>query len=113
MVRKITSSKCCLSWSYSQTSYFLSFEILLCADLFHIFSRNCPIDLKEAISSVIFASPRCADVPELTEIRKHFAAKYGKEFSTAAAELRPDCGVGRMVSFWMACLTILDWNYRG
>ncbi|XP_059432106.1 uncharacterized protein LOC132165521 [Corylus avellana] len=59
--------------------------------------KNCPIDLKEAISSIIFASPRCADVPELTEIRKHFTAKYGKEFSSSAAELRPDCGVGRML----------------
>lgn len=59
--------------------------------------KNCPIDLKEAISSLIFASPRCADIPELMDIRKHLTAKYGKEFSSAASELRPDCGVGRML----------------
>ncbi|KAL5573061.1 hypothetical protein UlMin_022658 [Ulmus minor] len=59
--------------------------------------KNCPIDLKEAIASVIFAAPRCADVPELSEIRKHFTAKYGKEFVSAAVELRPDCGVNRML----------------
>ncbi|POO00625.1 Vacuolar protein sorting-associated protein [Trema orientale] len=59
--------------------------------------KNCPIDLKEAISSVIFASPRCADIPELADIRKHFTAKYGKEFVSAAIELRPDCGVNRGV----------------
>uniref|UniRef100_A0A2N9J592 IST1-like protein n=1 Tax=Fagus sylvatica TaxID=28930 RepID=A0A2N9J592_FAGSY len=59
--------------------------------------KNCPIDLKEAISSVIFASPRCADIPELMDIRKHLTAKYGKEFVSAAIELRPDCGVGRML----------------
>ncbi|WOK99226.1 hypothetical protein Cni_G07938 [Canna indica] len=59
--------------------------------------KNCPIDLKEAIASVIFASPRCADIPELMDIRKHFTAKYGKEFVKAALEVRPECGVNRMV----------------
>ncbi|XP_071722365.1 uncharacterized protein [Rutidosis leptorrhynchoides] len=59
--------------------------------------KTCPIDLKEAISSVIYASPRCADIPELADVRKHLTAKYGKEFVSAAVELRPDCGVGRML----------------
>ncbi|KAJ6407197.1 hypothetical protein OIU84_010660 [Salix udensis] len=59
--------------------------------------KNCPIDLKEAVSSVIFASPRCADVPELIDVRKHLTAKYGKEFVTAAVEIRPDCGVSRLL----------------
>ncbi|WOH11226.1 hypothetical protein DCAR_0830706 [Daucus carota subsp. sativus] len=59
--------------------------------------KNCPIDLKEAIASVIFAAPRCADVPELLDVKKHFTAKYGKEFVTTALELRPNCGVGRML----------------
>lgn len=61
--------------------------------------RNCPIDLKEAISSVVFASPRCSDIPELMDVRKHVTAKYGKEFVSAAVELRPDCGVNRLASF--------------
>ncbi|XP_059634859.1 uncharacterized protein LOC132277129 [Cornus florida] len=59
--------------------------------------KNCPIDLKEAIASVIFASPRCADIPELLDISKNFTAKYGKEFKSAAVELRPNCGVSRML----------------
>ncbi|KAL7134896.1 hypothetical protein ABFS83_11G056300 [Erythranthe nasuta] len=59
--------------------------------------KICPIDLKEAITSVVFASPRCGDVPELLEIKKHFTEKYGKEFITAAVELRPNCGVSRML----------------
>lgn len=62
------------------------------------FSRKCPIDLKEAISSVIFASPRFADIPELLDVRKHFSAKYGKDFTEAAIEVRPECGVNRLVS---------------
>lgn len=59
--------------------------------------KNCPIDLKEAVTSVIFASPRCADIPELSDVRKQFTVKYGKEFITSAVELRPDCGVSRMI----------------
>ncbi|GAB2292485.1 hypothetical protein Dimus_026721 [Dionaea muscipula] len=57
--------------------------------------KNCPIDLKEAITSILFASPRCADIPELLDARKHFTAKYGKDFVSAAIELRPECGVNR------------------
>ncbi|XP_057968580.1 uncharacterized protein LOC131158043 [Malania oleifera] len=59
--------------------------------------KKCPIDLKEAITSVVFASPRCADVPELLDIRKHFTVKYGKEFISSAVELRPECGVSRIL----------------
>ncbi|CAH9083952.1 unnamed protein product [Cuscuta europaea] len=59
--------------------------------------KNCPMDLKEAITSVVFASPRCGDVQELIDIRKHFTAKYGKEFINAAIELRPNSGVSRLL----------------
>ncbi|XP_074586847.1 uncharacterized protein LOC141842723 [Curcuma longa] len=59
--------------------------------------KNCPIDVKEAVSSVIFASPRCADISELKDISKHFTAKYGKDFVKAALEIRPDCGVSRVM----------------
>nr|KYP41748.1 IST1-like protein [Cajanus cajan] len=59
--------------------------------------KNCPIDLKEAVSSVIFATPRCSDIPELVDVKKHMTSKYGKEFVSAAIELRPDCGVNRML----------------
>ncbi|KAL8265530.1 hypothetical protein R6Q59_023660 [Mikania micrantha] len=59
--------------------------------------KTCPIDLKEAVTSVIFAAPRCSDIPELVDAKKHFTAKYGKEFVSAALELRPDSGVSRML----------------
>lgn len=59
--------------------------------------RQCPIDLREAVASLIFAAPRCSDVPELLQVRNLLSAKYGKEFVIAAAELRPDCGVNRSV----------------
>lgn len=59
--------------------------------------RQCPVDLREALSSLIFAASRCADIPELLDIRKLFGAKYGKEFVAAAAELRPNCGVNKTI----------------
>ncbi|XXG59955.1 hypothetical protein AAC387_Pa04g1952 [Persea americana] len=57
--------------------------------------RQCPADLKEGISSLIFAAPRCSDIPELQQIRSIFEKKYGKDFVSAATDLRPDCGVNR------------------
>ncbi|XP_011002513.1 PREDICTED: uncharacterized protein LOC105109486 [Populus euphratica] len=59
--------------------------------------RECPLDLKEAISSVCFAAPRCGDLPELLQVQTLFAFKYGKEFVAAATELRPACGVNRQL----------------
>lgn len=59
--------------------------------------KTCPIDLKEAVTSVIFAAPRCSDISELADIKKQFTAKYGKEFVSAALELRPESGVSRML----------------
>ncbi|XP_042390687.1 IST1-like protein isoform X1 [Zingiber officinale] len=51
--------------------------------------RDCPQDLKEGISSLIYASPRCSDIPELSRILLIFEKKYGKDFVSAATELRP------------------------
>ncbi|XP_002275027.1 uncharacterized protein LOC100245921 [Vitis vinifera] len=59
--------------------------------------RECPLDLKEAISSLCFAAPRCADLPELLQVQMLMASKYGKEFVAAATELMPDCGVCRQL----------------
>ncbi|GLJ38741.1 hypothetical protein SUGI_0789850 [Cryptomeria japonica] len=59
--------------------------------------KVCPNDLKESIASLIFAAPRCAELPELQDVRSLFAAKYGKEFAESAVELRPDCGVNKRI----------------
>lgn len=59
--------------------------------------KECPTELREAIASIIFAAPRCSEVPDLLQIKNLFAAKYGKEFNMAASELRPDSGVNRAI----------------
>lgn len=63
-----------------------------------IFCRECPLDLKEAISSVCFAAPRCSDLIELQQVQMLFVSKYGKEFVAAASELKPNSGVNRKVN---------------
>lgn len=55
--------------------------------------RECPEELKEAISGLLFASSRCGEFPELLEIRAVFQSRYGKEFAARAIELRNNCGV--------------------
>ncbi|XP_075486150.1 uncharacterized protein LOC142525604 isoform X2 [Primulina tabacum] len=59
--------------------------------------RECPADLKEGISSLIFAAPRCSEIPELLSIRDVFQKKYGKDFVSAATDLRSNAGVNRML----------------
>ncbi|KAH0973171.1 hypothetical protein GBA52_025327 [Prunus armeniaca] len=59
--------------------------------------RECPADLKEGIASLIFASPRCSEIPELLELRNIFEKKYGRDFVSAAVDVFPSCGVNRML----------------
>ncbi|KAF3552301.1 hypothetical protein DY000_02009458 [Brassica cretica] len=59
--------------------------------------KECPVDLKEGIASVIFAAPRCSEIPELGDLKDIFEKKYGRDFVSAATDLRPTCGVNRML----------------
>uniref|UniRef100_A0A803KV01 IST1 homolog n=1 Tax=Chenopodium quinoa TaxID=63459 RepID=A0A803KV01_CHEQI len=59
--------------------------------------RQCPSELQEAIASVIFAAPRCSDLPDLLQVKNLFTSKYGKEFISAVSELRPDTSVNRTI----------------
>ncbi|XP_022934804.1 uncharacterized protein LOC111441867 [Cucurbita moschata] len=56
-------------------------------------NKECPGEVKEAISSLIFASSRFGEFPELQEIRRIFELKFGKEFASSAVNLRNNCGV--------------------
>ncbi|GMI77178.1 IST1-LIKE 10 [Hibiscus trionum] len=59
--------------------------------------RDCPNDINEAFSSLIFASARCAQLPA---IRKLFGERYRHRFETVAIELLPgnlaNCEVVRL-----------------
>lgn len=84
---------------------FLRFVLCLLIELLMVTFlsyRECPVELKEAISSMIYASSRCGEFPELLEIRNVLTSRFGKEFAARAIELRNDCGVNPKVyiSIW-------------
>ncbi|XP_019250581.1 PREDICTED: uncharacterized protein LOC109229556 isoform X2 [Nicotiana attenuata] len=56
--------------------------------------KDCPNDINEAVSSLIFASARLGELPELVMIRKLFRERYGQNFETCALQLLP----GNLVS---------------
>lgn len=60
-------------------------------------NRDCPNDINEAVSSLIFASARCGDLPELRVIRKLFGERYGNRFAATAVELFPGNLVNRQI----------------
>ncbi|KAM1112557.1 hypothetical protein ACFX13_046245 [Malus domestica] len=59
--------------------------------------KDCPNDINEAVSSLIYASARCGDLPELRGIRKLFGERYGQKFTMSALELLPGNLVSREV----------------
>ncbi|XP_058193951.1 uncharacterized protein LOC131310773 [Rhododendron vialii] len=56
-------------------------------------SRVCPEELKEAVSSLVYAARKCGQFPELQEMRMIFTSRFGKEFVTCAIELTNNCRV--------------------
>ncbi|XP_076951183.1 uncharacterized protein LOC143624398 [Bidens hawaiensis] len=60
--------------------------------------KDCPDELKEAVSSLLYAAPRCGEFPELQEVREILTSRYGKDFAQGAMELRSYSGVNtRMI----------------
>lgn len=56
-------------------------------------SHSCwqllPIDVGEAISSLVFAASRCGELPELHLLRNLFKQRFGSEFDRVNVELHP------------------------
>uniref|UniRef100_A0ACD5X7N7 Uncharacterized protein n=1 Tax=Avena sativa TaxID=4498 RepID=A0ACD5X7N7_AVESA len=59
--------------------------------------RDCPDELREAAAGLVYAAARLGDIPELQEVRALLAAKFGRGFVSAAAELRSGCGINAKV----------------
>ncbi|KAK1396246.1 hypothetical protein POM88_006109 [Heracleum sosnowskyi] len=51
--------------------------------------RDCPNDINEAVSTLVFASARCGDLPELRKLRNLFGKRYGHKTTKIALELLP------------------------
>ncbi|KAJ7981434.1 putative Regulator of Vps4 activity in the MVB pathway protein [Quillaja saponaria] len=70
--------------------------------------KDCPNDINEAISSLIFASARCGDLPELHAIRKLFGERYGHKFAMTAVELFPGNLVNRQINEKLSMKSVPD-----
>ncbi|KAJ6791443.1 Uncharacterized protein M6B38_244850 [Iris pallida] len=55
--------------------------------------KVCPDELREAVSSLAYASSRLGDLPELYHVRNVFSSMFGKDFTNSAVEIRNSCGV--------------------
>ena len=55
------------------------------------------MELKEEITSLIYAAEHCTGLHELQKAQKMFASKYGSEFLHAAKDLRSGCVVNEQV----------------
>ncbi|GKB91237.1 IST1-like protein [Tanacetum coccineum] len=75
------------------------------ANYLSIHLRECPLDLKEAISSLCFAAPTCTDLPELIYVQMDFAKKLDEEFVAAVTKLMPEYGVSCQLTDFVAGLT--------
>ncbi|KAK9284763.1 hypothetical protein L1049_023940 [Liquidambar formosana] len=71
-------------------------------------NKDCPNDINEAVSSLIFASARCGDLPELRVIRKLFGERYGPKFATTAMELLPGNLVNRQIKERLSIKSVTD-----
>ncbi|KAI3953021.1 hypothetical protein MKX01_028713 [Papaver californicum] len=81
-------------------------------------NRDCPNDINEAASSLLYASARFGDLPELPKLRKLFGERYGNRFAIAAVELLPGNLVNRQVRssltlpyLWLTCIYIYIYIY--
>ncbi|KAH7576901.1 hypothetical protein ACOSP7_002407 [Xanthoceras sorbifolium] len=70
--------------------------------------KDCPNDINEAVSSLIFASSRCGDLPELRGIRKLFEERYGQRFAMAATELFPGNLVNHQIKEKLSLKSVPD-----
>ncbi|ORC93247.1 uncharacterized protein TM35_000011240 [Trypanosoma theileri] len=58
---------------------------------------HCPPELKESITSVLWATARVGDsVPELQTVKKYFENKYGKEFIVVSVN-NTECSVNQKI----------------
>ncbi|KAH6775340.1 Ist1p [Perilla frutescens var. hirtella] len=59
--------------------------------------RDCPNDINEAVSTLIFSSARFGELPELLSVRKLFGERYNKKLVTNALELLPGNHVSNQI----------------
>ncbi|XP_020873305.1 uncharacterized protein LOC9298301 [Arabidopsis lyrata subsp. lyrata] len=70
--------------------------------------RDLPNGINEAVSTLVFASARCGDLPELRALRILFGDRYGKHFVDTALNLLPCNRVNPQVIEKLSIITVSD-----
>lgn len=93
--------------------FFIHDYFTLLLDRVHLFehNRDCPEELLEAVSSLLFAASRIGEFPELQEIRNVLISRFGKDLAASSIELRNNCGVNPKVSNFDSTHTIYSICY--
>ncbi|KAF8087370.1 hypothetical protein N665_0588s0038 [Sinapis alba] len=75
--------------------FFIHGYFTLLLDRVHLFehNRDCPDEILEAVSTLLFAASRIGEFPELQEIRNVLISRFGKDLAARSIELRHNCGV--------------------
>ncbi|CAH8388913.1 unnamed protein product [Eruca vesicaria subsp. sativa] len=69
--------------------FFIHGYFTLLIDRVHLFehNRDCPDEILEAVSSLLFAASRIGEFPELQEIRNVLISRFGKDLAARSIEL--------------------------
>ncbi|GKV15902.1 hypothetical protein SLEP1_g26638 [Rubroshorea leprosula] len=67
-----------------------------------------PIDVGEALSSLIFAASRCGELPALHLIRSLFKERFGSEFEGVNVQLRPGNLVNSQMKQYLCIKSVPD-----
>ncbi|KAF8118152.1 hypothetical protein N665_0006s0145 [Sinapis alba] len=70
--------------------------------------REVSDGVNEAISTLIFASARCGDLPELRTLRVLFGERYGKPFVSTALHLLPGNRVNTQITEKLSRISVSD-----
>ncbi|CAL1406614.1 unnamed protein product [Linum trigynum] len=70
--------------------------------------KDLPNDINEAVSSLVFASARCGDLPELLVIRELAEDRYGPRFERTALDLLPGNLVNHQVRKKLTVRSVSD-----
>ncbi|XP_013657346.1 uncharacterized protein BNAC08G15830D isoform X1 [Brassica napus] len=75
--------------------FFVHGYFTLLIDRVHLFehNRDCPDEILEAVSGLLFAASRIGEFPELQEIRNVLISRFGKDMAARSIQLRSNCGV--------------------
>ncbi|XP_027127396.2 uncharacterized protein [Coffea arabica] len=70
--------------------------------------RKLPVDVCEAISSLIFAASRCGELPELHSLRYLFKGLLGPKFERANVELLPGNTVNSLIKHSLVVKSVAE-----